>query len=101
MSKPENKTGLPLFHLGITRPEELAPLFADLRGRFDYASLNSSAASVVEPRGEGSAALPADTAGMNYQMLAPAELDQVDRFSILLLSEKHGVEVREAAPPTQ
>src|ERR1700756_3086568 len=35
MSKPENKTGLPLFHLGITRPEELAPLFADLRGRFD------------------------------------------------------------------
>jgi len=35
MSTPENKTGLPLVHLGITRPEELAPLFADLRGRFD------------------------------------------------------------------
>jgi len=37
MSKPQdkNKTGLPLVHLGITRPEELAPLFADLRGRFD------------------------------------------------------------------
>src|SRR3984893_13080526 len=35
MSPPENKTGLPLLHLGITRPEELAPLFADLRGRFD------------------------------------------------------------------
>ncbi len=31
----ENKTGLPLVHLGITRPEDLAPLFADLRGRFD------------------------------------------------------------------
>jgi phenylalanyl-tRNA synthetase alpha chain len=35
MSTPENKTGLPLVHLGITRPEELAPLFADLRRRFD------------------------------------------------------------------
>ena len=37
MSTPEdkNKTGLPLVHLGITRPEELAPLFADLRSRFD------------------------------------------------------------------
>src|SRR6201998_1140404 len=35
MSTPENKTGLPLVHLGITRPEELAPLFAGLRGRFD------------------------------------------------------------------
>src|SRR5260370_20559318 len=37
MSTPEdkNKTGLPLVHLGVTRPEELALLFADLRGRFD------------------------------------------------------------------
>ena len=39
MTTPEdkNKTGMPLVHLGITRPEELAPLFADLRGRFDEA----------------------------------------------------------------
>ena len=35
MSTPENKTALPLVHLGITRPEELAALFAGLRGRFD------------------------------------------------------------------
>jgi phenylalanyl-tRNA synthetase alpha chain len=35
MSTPENKTSLPLVHLGITRPEELASLFAGLRGRFD------------------------------------------------------------------
>jgi phenylalanyl-tRNA synthetase alpha chain len=37
MSTPEDKDkpSLPLVHLGITRPEELAPLFADLRGRFD------------------------------------------------------------------
>jgi phenylalanyl-tRNA synthetase alpha chain len=31
----DNKTGLPLIHLGITKPEEVAALFADLRGRFD------------------------------------------------------------------
>src|SRR5215475_13790395 len=35
MKPQENKTGLPLVHLGVTRPEELTPLFADLRGRFD------------------------------------------------------------------
>jgi phenylalanyl-tRNA synthetase alpha chain len=35
MTEHENKTALPLVHLGITRPEELSALFADLRGRFD------------------------------------------------------------------
>jgi len=35
MTTHENKTALPLVHLGITRPEELTALFADLRGRFD------------------------------------------------------------------
>jgi phenylalanyl-tRNA synthetase alpha chain len=35
MTEHENKTALPLLHLGITRPEELSALFADLRGRFD------------------------------------------------------------------
>jgi len=35
MTEQENKTARPLVHLGITRPEELSALFADLRGRFD------------------------------------------------------------------
>jgi phenylalanyl-tRNA synthetase alpha chain len=35
MASPENKTTLPLVHLGVTHPEELASLFADLRGRFE------------------------------------------------------------------
>jgi phenylalanyl-tRNA synthetase alpha chain len=35
MTAQENKTAVPLVHLGITRPEELAALFADLRLRFD------------------------------------------------------------------
>ncbi|MFZ2956601.1 MAG: hypothetical protein WA705_06900 [Candidatus Ozemobacteraceae bacterium] len=43
--------------------------YTDLRGRFDYASLSTS------------------------------ELGDVERFSVLVLSEKHGSIVREAAPP--
>ena len=73
--------------------------YTDLRGRFDYASLNSSeSGSEPGPTPHGVSA-PGD--GMNYQMLAPAELNQVDRFAILLLSETHGADVREAAPPAQ
>ena len=43
--------------------------YTDLRGRFDYTSLSTD------------------------------ELDQVDRFSLLILSEEHGAVVREAQPP--
>ncbi|MFW6161470.1 MAG: hypothetical protein ACODAJ_01805, partial [Planctomycetota bacterium] len=43
--------------------------YTDLRGRFDYASLSTN------------------------------ELDYVQRFSLLILSEDHGAVVREAAPP--
>jgi hypothetical protein len=34
-------------------------------------------------------------------MLSPAELGQVERFAILLMSESHGADVREAAPPAE
>lgn len=43
--------------------------YTDVRGRFDYASLNTG------------------------------ELDQAQRFSLLVLSEEHGAIVREVAPP--
>ncbi len=45
--------------------------YTDLRGRFDYTSLNTD------------------------------ELDRVGRFSILVLSDTEGAVVREAAPPKQ
>jgi hypothetical protein len=45
--------------------------YTDLRGRFDYTSLSTD------------------------------ELDQVDRFSILIMSDDHGAVVREAAAPKQ
>jgi len=72
--------------------------YTDLRGRFDYASLNSSDSPTPPvPLASGAAA----GEGMNYQMLSPAELGQVERFSILLMSESHGADVRAAAPPAQ
>jgi hypothetical protein len=45
--------------------------YTDIRGRFEYASLNTN------------------------------DLDFVDRFALLVLSEEHGAIVREAAPPKQ
>jgi len=45
--------------------------YTDLRGRFDYASLNTS------------------------------ELDDVEKFAILILSEDYGAVIREAIPPKQ
>ena len=43
--------------------------YTDLRGRFDYSSLNTG------------------------------EIERVERFSILIMSEQYGAGVREAAPP--
>jgi len=45
--------------------------YTDLRGRFDYSSLNTG------------------------------DIDSVDRFSILVMAEKEGAQIREAEPPKQ
>ncbi len=70
--------------------------YTDLRGRFDYASLNSSehAQPTPEPR-------EAATAGLNFQMLRPSELKDVEKLAILVLSESNGALVREVAPPSE
>jgi len=71
--------------------------YTDLRGKFDYASLNSSDTPpdrpIPPPR-------PLDTAaGLGHHMLAPAELGEVEKLAILLMSDVHGAAVREVAPP--
>jgi hypothetical protein len=73
--------------------------YTDLRGKFDYASLNSSDSHVPpvpSPRHSGEAA-----AGLGYQMLTPGELGDVEKLAILLMSDAHGAAVREVAPPRQ
>lgn len=74
--------------------------YTDLRGKFDYASLNSSDTPPDRP-----IPLPhpsaAGAAGLSHQMLAPSELKDVDRLAILLMSDTHGAAVREVAPSRQ
>ncbi|CAN5688056.1 hypothetical protein BH11VER1_BH11VER1_33680 [soil metagenome] len=73
--------------------------YTDLRGRFDYASLNSSGSETPQPIPMPASAAPAN--GLDYQMLKPAELESVEKMSILVLSETHGASVKEVTPPHQ
>ncbi|MBE2287260.1 MAG: hypothetical protein IAE77_27650 [Prosthecobacter sp.] len=67
--------------------------YTDLRGRFDYASLNAPENGAAPP----SADMPAN--GLDYPMLKPAELNNVSKLSILVLSDTHGATVKEVDPP--
>jgi hypothetical protein len=72
--------------------------YTDLRGKFDYASLNSS--DTAQPL----QLLPRSSApggSLDSQMLKPGELDAVARLSILVLSETHGALLREVSPPRE
>jgi hypothetical protein len=71
--------------------------YTDLRGRFDYASLNGSNGQVV-PLG---APEPAPRNGLDYQMLKPAELNDVEKLAILILSDSNGATTREVNPPKE
>ncbi len=70
--------------------------YTDLRGKFDYASLNSSdtaTSPVPMPRLiEGKS---------DFQMLRPNELNEVEKIAILVLSETHGAAVKEVGPPRE
>ena len=69
--------------------------YTDLRGRFDYASLN--APENMQPAPLTSEPAPAN--GLDYQMLKPAELNKVEKLAILLISDTNGAAVREVNPP--
>ncbi len=71
--------------------------YTDLPGRFDYASLNSSDTARPTP---GPHAAPA-SGGLDYQMLRPNELINVEKLAILVLSESNGALVREVSPPSK
>jgi hypothetical protein len=71
--------------------------YTDLRGRFDYASLNGGDAAQALQQAQPRGAAPAN--GLDYQMLKPAELPEIDRFAILILSDTNGAATREVAPP--
>jgi len=74
--------------------------YTDLRGKFDYASLNTGS-EVVEPMPTPRAGAVPNASGFDYQMLRPRELGEVDRLSILVMSEEHGATVKEVGPPAE
>lgn len=66
--------------------------YTDLRGRFDYASLNEApAGGSLPPASSGDSS--------SYQAIQPSEVGSVERFAILVLSDDRGAAVREVAPP--
>jgi len=69
--------------------------YTDLRGRFDYASLNAPENNAPQPMANDGA--PAN--GLDYAMLKPAELNNVTKLAILVLSDTHGATVKEVNPP--
>ena len=71
--------------------------YTDLRGKFDYASLNNTetAAPAPMPRAGGNAE------NLGYQMLRPQELGAVEKLAILVLSDSHGAAVKEVNPPRE
>ncbi len=74
--------------------------YTDLRGRFDYASLNgpdSNGNPLLPPQPTPYEAAPAN--GLDYQMLKPAELQNVEKLALLILSDTHGATVKEVKPP--
>jgi hypothetical protein len=73
--------------------------YTDLRGRFDYASLNGDGAKEVQQQSQGRPATPPN--GLDYQMLKPGEIPEIEKFAILILSETNGALTREVAPPSE
>jgi hypothetical protein len=73
--------------------------YTDLRGKFDYASLNASEHDTPIPiaRPAGSK----DGLGFDHPMLSPRELGEVEKIALLILSETHGALVREVNPPNE
>ncbi len=72
--------------------------YTDLRGRFDYASLNDSTSPTPAPvSARGGPA--SEASGLDYQMLRPDEIDRVEKLAVLVLSDSHGAAVRELDPP--
>lgn len=70
--------------------------YTDLRGKFDYATLNSSMHEPPRPLPESAGA-----SGLDHPTLTPGELAEVEKLSVLVLSDTDGAEVRELTPPAE
>ncbi len=71
--------------------------YTDLRGKFDYASVNSGEAAVPSPVPLGAGR--GETGGIDHPTLRPDEVGRVEKLAILVLSDTHGAAVREVDAP--
>jgi hypothetical protein len=68
--------------------------YTDVRGRFDYASLNGPTQSV--------ALGPVTTSeGMDHPAIRPGEVSSVERFAVLVFGEAAGAVIREVVSPAR
>lgn len=75
--------------------------YTDLRGKFDYASLNSGTEPGVPTPMPADGATTSGSGNLSYQMLKPTELGAVEKLAILVLSDTNGALVREVNPPAE
>lgn len=79
--------------------------YTDLRGRFDYVSINESSATASNPQIPratlSSQAVNPGSTGMDHPSLAPGEGPRIQRLAVLVLSEAHGAAVREVEAPAR
>jgi hypothetical protein len=71
--------------------------YTDIRGRFDYASLNSTTGR-IQPMPRDSAS-PADP--LEHAAILPTEVYSVEKFAVLLLGESGGAVIREVSAPSR
>jgi hypothetical protein len=74
--------------------------YTDLRGKFDYGSLNSVRSTGRSSVQSGEEAQHSGD-GLDHQALRPQELDQVEQLAVLVLSDTLGAAIREVAPPRE
>lgn len=92
--KPVSKAYVKVYaRLGGGEVRFLKDGYTDLRGRFDYASVNSGATA------PGDTATPAG-AGIDHPTLRPDEAARIDRIALLVLSDAQGAAVREVGAPS-
>jgi hypothetical protein len=71
--------------------------YTDIRGRFDYASLNSSK-PLLHPVPRPSVTV---SDAMQHPAIQPDEMDQVQKFAVLVVGETGGAVIREVQAPSR
>lgn len=70
--------------------------YTDLRGKFDYASVNGGSSNNLSTNAAGR---PSASGGLDNRTLRPEEIGSIEKIAVLVLSDSHGAAVQEVNPP--